>query len=470
LEYAGQIIGTGLSSIASEIETQSPGFLVFNPLGRPWSGPVSLRIPEQMWSEGLRPTDVQGESLPVQAHRTADGEVMAHVWLDGVPSVGYQFVALEPKAGESEARATSITRTATELMLETKRWRIVIDIASGAVTSLHDLDAGADWGRADLFNICSLREAGNDVTLRMDAAAPPVRSVSVSVDVTENGPLFTRVQLTKRIHDASVIQTITVWSRSERVDVETRIRWWGERNVQIRMTLPSPDSASDIAYGTPFYGSGWTDVVLDAAPRNPDEILPSDYHAYREVQQWLHLRRSEAGLLLVTSHPGFHFGDEGPAAVLMRTSPSCGDPRLFWENPGEQVYRFSMVPTGPKWQAARPFDVADGVLRTPEAVFTDMRGTGSLPNTHSLLTLESESAVLSSLSQREGDGAIRIRVFEGTGAPTSLSVSGPLVEDARVQVVDLLDRPIQGMRPETTSFDLPPWRIQTLRVTRNPTT
>jgi hypothetical protein len=210
--------------------------------------------------------------------------------------------------------------------------------------------------------------------------------------------------------------------------------------------------------------------VPDAAPRNPDEILPSDYHAYREVQQWLHVRRPEAGLLLVTSHPGFYFGDEGLAAVLMRTSPSCGDPRLFWENAGEQVYQFSMDPTGPEWQAARPSNIAANVLRTPEHVFTDVRGSGALPTSHSLLTLDAESAVLSSLSRREGEGAIRIRVFEGAGAQDSVRLSGALVEGATVELVDLLDQPVQTSRTRGESFDLPPWRIQTLRVTRNPTT
>src|SRR5690606_13728544 len=111
------------------------------------------------------------------------------------------------------------------------------------------------------------------------------------------------------------------------------------------LALPTAATTADIAYGTPFHGGAWTDVVQDAAPRNPDEILIEDYHAYREIQQWLHVGRPGAGLLMITSHPGVHYDNGILSAVLMRTSPSCGDKRLYWENAGEQVYRFTIFPT-----------------------------------------------------------------------------------------------------------------------------
>lgn len=468
LDYANQIIKTGLASIAREITTHESGILVFNPLGRAWSGPVPIEFPEAVWKAGLRLTGPCGHPLPAQVDYVADSKFAVQVWLDAVPSVGYSFISLAPEKNPMDTKATTISRTEDELQLENERFRLAIDLASGAVSQLYDRKAHVDWGHSSLFNIEALREIGSDVTLRMNPDAQAVTSSALDVEVTANGPLFTRVRLTKTILDAAVTQTITLWSKSERIDVETRIRWWGSHNWQLRLALPVPDDVARIAYGTPFYGAAWTDVVPDAAPRNPDEILPEDYHAYREVQQWLHLGRAGAGLLLVTSHPGFYYGDDGLAAVLMRTSPSCGDVRLFWENAGEQVYRFSILPTGPSWQAAKPFDLAASVLRTPKQVFAEELGHGMLPSSQSYLTMQAGTAVLSSIARDNDHGMVRIRLFEGTGAPDVVRLEGPLIDDTRIDLVDLIDRKIDGdINGSEASFDLSPWRIQTLRIIKD---
>ena len=67
---------------------------------------------------------------------------------------------------------------------------------------------------------------------------------------------------------------------------------------------------------------------------------------YREVQGWLHVAGTGGGITILTTHPAFHYDDHTLAAVLLRTSPSCGDNRLFWENAGEQVFTFTLLLNG----------------------------------------------------------------------------------------------------------------------------
>lgn len=467
LDYANEIITTGLRGLAQKVSApESGGVLLFNPLGRPWTGPVTLSVPRAVWDAGRRPSDTNGNPLSVQVEEAGPNDVTIQAWVEQVPSVGYDGIGFEVQDETPASGGSLIHRTANELVLETDHFRLAVDLNTGAVTHLLDLETGADWGHDTLFNITALREVGSDVTLRMDPEAVPEFSETGAVDIVAHGPLFTRIRLAKTILDAAVSQTITLWSMTGRIDVETNLRWWGARDWQLRLALPTAATTADIAYGTPFHGGAWTDVVQDAAPRNPDEILIEDYHAYREIQQWLHVGRPGAGLLMITSHPGVHYDNGILSAVLMRTSPSCGDKRLYWENAGEQVYRFTIFPTDGAWQAVRPFDLAAAILRAPVQVPVEARDGGMLPSRQSFLAMEADTAVLSSLSWDESDQAIRARIFEGTGSGSHVTLGGPVVENAIVEAVDLNDRVVDRLDATSVGLELAPWRIQTLRVMR----
>ena len=179
-------------------------------------------------------------------------------------------------------------------------------------------------------------------------AWPPTRRRQArhltKIEVVAVGELYAAVRIHKRLLRCEVEQTITVWSSSARVDLETRIFWWGAHNQQVRLVLPGAQEPTAITYGAPFYGVGWTEVAEGTAPRNSDEIAPADQLSYREVQGWVHVAGNAGGATILTDHPAFHYDDAELSAVLMRTSPSCGDNRLFWENAGEQVFTFTILP------------------------------------------------------------------------------------------------------------------------------
>lgn len=467
LAYTDEIVHTTLSALGERLEVPGPGLLLFNPLGRPWSGPVAVSLHAAGWNGGDRLLDDTGSPLPTQLDRTEGDHVFVQVMIDAVPSVGYRFVPLGPAEATSDESSAVVSSDERATRVTTDAFEVTVDRQSGSISRFHDRARSADWGRTGLGTIRAFAEIGNDVTLRMNPDRPCVDEELLDVEVIAEGPLFTRVRLRKSILDAAVTQTLTIWAESNRIDLETRIRWWGMHNWQLRMALPSVPDAAAISYGTPFYGSTWTDVTPEAAPRNPDEILSEDFPHYREIQQWLHLRQEGGGLLMVTSHPGFHHDETGLSAVLMRTSPSCGDHRLFWENAGEQVYRFTFAATGPDWHDARPFDIANNTLRPPMALSLDASGRGEMPASHSFLSLDAESTVLSSVATNEAGGTIAIRVFEGCGRDDDASLSGPLVDGRVVTPVNLLNQPITDHHDGITRgarFDLPAWRIQTIRV------
>jgi alpha-mannosidase len=261
-----------------------------------------------------------------------------------------------------------------------------------------------------------------------------------------------------------VEQTVTVWGSEARVDIETCIYWWGAQRQQVRMVLPSLPDKADIAYGAPFYGVGWTEVAEGTAPRNSDEIAPHDQMCYREVQGWLHLRGQQGGITIITDHPAFHHDDAELAAVLLRTSPSCGDHRLFWENAGRQVFAFSLQLNDSDWRTGEVQRQAAFHLRPPAARLVQT-GRGELPPAQSLLQVDGESVAISSLFSTGEAGGIYVRIWETAGARQEVRVSGPLA-GAEAVVEDLAGEAngeaVVGQAGEW-KVGLPAWGIRTVR-------
>ena len=301
----------------------------------------------------------------------------------------------------------------------------------------------------------------------MAAAEAPADQALTKIEVVEAGELYAAVRIHKRLLRCEVEQTITVWSSGARVDLETRIFWWGERNQQVRLVLPGIKERAAITYGAPFYGVGWTEVAEGTAPRNSDEIAPADQLNYREVQGWVHVAGDQGGATILTTHPAFHYEDAELAAVLMRTSPSCGDHRLFWENAGEQVFTFTILPGEADWRAARTQELAAQHLRQPAARLVQAQN-GALPPAQGLLQVQGASVALSSLYEDAESGATLVRVWETAGTAQMVTFTGSL-SSGNATTVNLLNEasePAPVGQPGDWRLDLPAWSIRTVRFTR----
>jgi len=133
--------------------------------------------------------------------------------------------------------------------------------------------------------------------------------------------------------------------------------------------------------------------------------------SYRESIGWLHVCGDTGGLTIVSHHPWYHHTPEGFEAVLMRTSPSCGDGRLFLEQAGEHTFQFSYYPGDQDWKKANVQQLASRQLKLPVYRFAKGGGKGDLPSAQSFLTIDNEQFALSCL-------------YPGPSADTTILASG----------------------------------------------
>ena len=464
-QYAREIIDHTLTQIADRGPIHGNCLVVFNPHGQDWTGSVAVTLPERQWPEGSQVLDEQGHALAAQCAEALGGQVTLSIAVPEVPSVGYRIFAIARAAEPQHSSSLRVGRRESEVWLRSDRLEVALDTRTGNLTRMLDLRRNVDWGGVAVGRASALLEVGNDVALNVDEGAPREEGLLEHVDDVESGPLFARLRVHKRLCRAELEQTVTLWADAPRVELQTRIFWWGAADLQLRLGLPGVPALEDIACGSPFYGSNWTDIVPDAAPRNRDEVRHEDYHQYKEIQGWMHLRGVRGGLTICTSHPAFHYGPAGLEAVLMRTPVSCGDARVHWQHAGESRYSFVFIPGEADWRAAEAAKLGALHLKAPVARVAVARGQGMMPAQRSFLRLGG-AALLSSLSPATGAKGAVARVYDAAGFGGSLRLSGALADGA-ASAVDLLEEhpvPLDG-QPGDWRLELPGWRIQTVLFT-----
>lgn len=470
ITYTQAIIDQVLMALGQQLALDGECLLVFNPHGQEWSGVLSATVPAQRWQSGVSFADDDGTPLPIQAQHQADDQVLVHVALPAVPSVGYRAFRLCPAQMSTSAPAAGlvqISQDETSLHLTSADLIVSVDRTTGNLTRLYDRKRGQEWGGEQVGRLYAIHESGNDVTLRIAADAAVANQVLVRIEIVEAGSLFTALRIYKRILKCEVEQTVVLWNSDARLDLQTRIYWWGAHSQQVRMVLPSTEDCADIAYGAPFYGVGWTETAEGASPRNSDEIAPADQMNYREVQGWLHVKGERGGVTILTTHPAFHYDEHMLAAVLLRTSPSCGDNRLFWENAGEQIFTFSLRLNESDWRTSHVQHQAAHFLRPP--VYSMVRADrGDLPQTQSFFQVDGPSVALSSLYPSSEPGATLVRIWETAGLHQQVAFTGAFSEAGAV-AVNLLEEkcePSLTGKPGDWQLSLPAWGIRTVRLAK----
>jgi hypothetical protein len=470
LAYTQETIDFSLDQIGAKLPGTGQRLLVFNPHGQPWQGVLPVTAPPGPAQAAFQWVDGGGNALLSQPDELTYGQAGVQALLPEIPAFGYRVFSAQtagPAPAEPPAAAVYTSKT---LQLRSAGLEVEIDLSTGSLTRLFDRERGQDWGAAQLGQLYSLEESGNDVTLRIRPDAALAHETLTGIEVLASGPLFTRVRIQKQLLKCAVEQVLTLWNHEARLDLDTRLFWWGKKNQQVRLGLSASIPCEAITYGVPFYGAGWNETVEGSGPWNSDEISPEFQMSYREIHDWLYLRGSSGGLMICTDRPGVHHGPQGLEAVLLRTSPSCGDGRLFFDNAGEHNFRFSFVPGGTDWKSAHAQQAAARLLRLPLQRLVQAgqaAGNASLPDTLSLLQVQDARFALSCLYPGAQPGSLVARVWETTGRAGVAHFSGPLAQ-SQALAVDFMETGEQPLRggPGGWDLEIPAWGIRTVLFKR----
>lgn len=404
----------------------------------------------------------------------AETSVALDAWFRSLPADSWQplladdgtrtvAIALDPTAGvgagpvdvDRTRTATTADQTPEAVRIGTDQVEVTIDRVTGTAT-IGDLATGSDRV-VPLGGAYAVPELGNDVTLATDESGR-VDAVVLGVNLLDAGPLVARAAIRWRLLDVIWTTTVRVWAGSARVDVETVVDWPGFERWQIRSPL-AVGARAQVTHGTPFHASGWLDVPDEQHSLMPDEITAEDLAAYREVQHWVHVGApsDEPGLAVLTTHPAFRHDGQTLEAVLLRTAPSCGDPRMAWTNPGRTSWNFTLRAVDADWRRADMPELADIAWREPRIV-----AAGSADQVE-LLANDGDTVRLSALFL-DGDVVVA-RLVNQSDQPAAVQLKGVAVSgDAELTDLDGRTQQTLAAVDGVLTIPLPAWRIQTVRL------
>lgn len=389
-----------------------------------------------------------GDGLDGAVQRLADGSALLTI----EPARGVGAGPLVPGTPGS----ANVSQFGAGIRIATSSVIVTVDRGTGTL-DVEDLGRGVTW-TIPLGGATAVPELGNDVTLATDESAG-VSAVVESVELVDDGPLAAHVRVRWSLLEVTWTTVVRVWLGSGRVDVTTTVDWPGFERWQIR--LPLVRAARDaVTHGTPFHASGWTERPDGQNTLMPDEISTDDLDSYREVQHWVHVAGERgAGLAILTAHPAFRHAGDGLELVLLRTAPSCGDPRMAWTNPGRTTWELTLAPVDADWRVADVPELADIAWRAPRVV------PEGAQEAVELLSNDGDDVRLSALFVE--DGRIVARVVNQSGSDRTARLRGLAVGETAT-IVDLAGIESETIASESGSLRIPvpAWSIQTIDLGR----
>jgi alpha-mannosidase len=453
-----EISAKALHTLAAGVNTRGPGeaVLVFNPLAWSRSGvvPVNVQLPDAS-ANGVSVMDAHGRALPA-AVLSSDAKTNTYkllVDVKDVPSMGYEVlhVASGAKPFVSDLKASGTTMENAEL-------RVVVDPATGCITSLFDKKAtfesiakGACGNQLQTFKDTPKDyDAWNIDPGTLDHMTP-IETVD-SVALVEKGPMRAIIRVNRTWQSSKFVQDITLYAGADTVDVVNDIDWH-ENHVLLKAAFPLAASGPMATYEIP-YGN----IERPTTRNNTWEQARFEVPAMR----WADLGDNQHGFSLINeSKYGYDAKDNVLRLSLLR-SPTWPDPEA---DRGHHHFSYALYPHAGTWKQARTERAGYEYNYRPTAMQVESH-TGSLPAEHSYLSVAPENVVLTAVKKAEDDNGLIFHVFEWAGKQSDVTFAVPAGATAATET-NLMEKAVGTQLPlsgDKVTIPIQPYEILSLRV------
>ena len=461
-----EVAGGSMKTVAAHVDTQvkdgAVPVMVFNPLGWKRSGvvEVSVQMPGRP-IHGVAVMDAQGKMLKFEtvSFDRDTNTFKLKVEAKDVPAMGYTVLHVQAAGmGEMPEKVNAATTT-TSTTMENAALKVVVDPATGCITSLYDKKAG--------FEAIAKGGCGNELETykdtpkdydawnidpgTLDGTMTPISAVD-SVKLAEDTPLRAVVRVTRTWQSSKFVQDIVLYADADTVDVENDIDWH-EAHVLLKAAFPLAASSSEATYEIP-YGT-----IERATTRNNSwEKARFEVPAMR----WADLGDGQHGFSLINESK---YGYDGVGNVLRLTllrSPTWPDPDA---DRGHHHFGYALYPHAGDWKQALSERKGYEYNYKLDAMQVEAH-TGALPAEHSFVSVAPENVVLTAVKKAEDANGLIFRVFEWAGKEGEVTFTVPPGAVAATET-NLMEKPVGGalaVAGDVVKAMIHPYEILTVRV------
>ncbi|MCX6557139.1 MAG: glycosyl hydrolase-related protein [Candidatus Aminicenantes bacterium] len=487
-EDLGRLKDGALEKIASNINTAAlPGtpLLVFNPLSWERDDVVTLSIPISAISflkgyHDLQLLDEVGHDIVFQIspmESCSCREIEISFIASKVPPLGYRVYSLVP-APKKPMEEITLERTERDFeysgfLLENEALRVVIDDASGNITSIFDKrlnrefvapgeEANKLWvyeDRPENWDAWNIGYTGRGWELNKAVkvellSSGPVKTV-YRIDKSFLGLSKERSYPTEDFPSSFFKQYITLYNGLDRIDIRTEADWW-EDHLSLKACFPIAVKADEAYYEIPFAAIG----------RNTHfETLWEKARYEVPALRWADLSDEKGGIALLNDSKYGHDIHGNVMKLSLLRSPTWPDPLA---DRGRHEFTYSIYPHAGKWNESQVVHRGQELNQPLIARILEKHG-GSLPLSYSFFGVESEGVILDAIKLAEDGSGLVFRLYEANGKAEN-AVLAFFRKPARVATTDLLENefaPLQFMG-NRLKLSFRPFEIKTVKVSFPP--
>ena len=414
LAYAKGVTEKKLESIAKNVNTAG-GVLVYNALG-----------------------------FPRKAHLNIDGK--HYITEETIPAFG--FAVITPKEHENKVKAASH-------YLANERYEIKFD-ELGRFTSIYDKKADREVISAPANEIRFFE----DRPLRYDAWELEYNYATkcyipdgpVTEEVITDGDRA-GLKFTRKYFNTEIIQTVWVYSDSDRIDIETEVDWQ-ERHQIMKLAFPldvhTQRATFEIQYGH---------TERPTTRNNSWEAAKYEVCAHK----WIDLSECDYGVAILNDSKYGYSVDENLVMVSCLRGPTYPDEKC---DLGKHKFTISLLPHVGTIKEGKVVEEAYN-LNIPIESINIGKTNGTLPERFSLISGEVGTAVIECVKRAEDSDDMIVRLYEAHNAKTKVKLEAGF-EFSKVYLTDLQENPIQELKLEDgkVELNLKNFEISTLRFVK----
>ncbi len=407
-----------MEALISRIKTTGKGIpvVVFNPLS--WARTDRVEIASPIRSgpdEIITITDAAGKQSPGQI---VNGKLVFTA--RNVPAMGYKvfWVTQQQPASSAGVKADRTT-------LENQYFRVSVEPAAGAITSIYDkLNQRETLPPGSRSAVLQIRNQRNTNAWEIGQTVS-TDEVPGKARLSLSGPAKSTITVESTYADSKITQEITLYDSVPRIDIYTVADWQEFSGGGRLAPLLKQGFAVD-----PTDAEFCVDIPFGSITRKMDgSEVPT--------QKWVDVSGPEYGLSILNDCKYGVDVKDGMIWMSLLSSPADPDPR---PDQGKREWTLSIYPHKYSWRRAgttrRAFEINQPLIGRTAAPHD-----GVLPVEGSYLSISAVNVIVTALKQAEDDRSLILRFYESDGRPTKATIK-PGFPVKAYQECDLMEQPI----------------------------
>lgn len=437
-------VSSAMDGLAAAAQPETEMFTVYNGASFDRSDWVDISLGEAgacgSW------TDIQGNRLTAQKVGSA-----WRVRLERIPALGSAAVRFRSGAGDESDSPESVPFQMSDSGITTPFYELAWN-GHGQLTSIFDRLANrevlAEGERGNVLQVFEDKPKmfdAWDIDIFYQEKMLEVRDLQ-SVEWVAAGPLQATARFIWRYRSSAIVQDLTVYAHSRRIDFATKVEW-NEKQQLLKAAFPvsvrSTEAAFDIQFGNVKRPTHWN--------------TSWDYARFETVgHQWADLSERGYGVSLLNDCKYGHDIKDNVIRLSLIKSATYPDPGA---DQGEHEFTYALFPHEGDWAdagtAQEAWQLNDPLVYLP----------GRSPsNGKSLFRVDRANVMVDAVKKAEDADAAIIRLHENAGARGEIRLSSDY-DVASWQECDLMERPIAEERPvQDLRFSIKPYEIKTFLV------